>query len=60
MAPLEDIHFEDEEDSEPIVEVETESEETEEEPQPQETSPMDEFEARLQRLRERREQLGGK
>ena len=56
----EDIHFEDEEDAEPVVEVETESEETEEEPQPQETSPMDEFEARLQRLRERREQLGGK
>jgi len=56
----EDIHFEDEEDAEPVVEVEAESEETEEEPQPQETSPMDEFEARLQRLRERREQLGGK
>ena len=43
-----------------MVEVETESEDVEEQPQQEETSPVDEFEARLQRLRERREKLGGK
>ena len=57
----EDIHFEEDGiDSEPIEDVDIESEEVEEEPQQEETTPMDEFEARLQRLRERREQLGGK
>jgi hypothetical protein len=57
----EDIHFEEDEvDSERIEEDETGSEEVEDEPQQEETTPVDEFEARLQRLRERREKLGGK
>jgi hypothetical protein len=56
----EDIHIEDEEsvDSEPRVEVETESEEIEIEPEQE--AVLDEFEARLQRLREQRDRIGGR
>ncbi|MDP6324076.1 MAG: CARDB domain-containing protein [Candidatus Thalassarchaeaceae archaeon] len=56
----EDIHIEDEEsvDSEPRVEVDTESEEIEIEPEQE--AVLDEFEARLQRLREQRDRIGGR
>ena len=47
-------------DSERIEDDETGPEEVEDEQPQEETTPVDEFEARLQRLRERREQLGGK
>ena len=56
----EDIHLEAmDEEPEPLVEIETETEEIEELPE-EKTPPVDEFEARLQRLRERRDKLGGK
>ena len=56
----EDIHLEAmDEEPEPLVEIEPENEELDELPE-EKTSPVDEFEARLQRLRERREKLGGK
>jgi len=55
-----DIHLEAiDEDPEPMVEIETEPEEIEEQVA-EIPSPVDEFEARLQRLRERRDKLGGK
>jgi hypothetical protein len=55
----EDIHIEVEDEGiQSITEIEIEVEDIEVEPQ-QETSVMDEFEARLQRLRERRDKLGG-
>ena len=47
------------EEPEPLVEIETETEEIEELPE-EKTPPVDEFEARLQRLRERRDKLGVK
>tara|TARA_X000001036_G_scaffold83148_1_gene75180 strand:+ start:1 stop:4284 length:4284 start_codon:yes stop_codon:yes gene_type:complete len=56
----EDIHLEAmDEEPEPLVEIEPETEEIEE-LREEKTSPVDEFEARLQRLRERRDKLGGK
>ena len=56
----EDIHLETmDEQSEPLIEIETETKEIEEVSE-EVSPPVDEFEARLQRLRERRDKLGGK
>ena len=56
----EDLHIEDEDsvDSDPIEEVDSEPEENEIEPEQENI--LDDFEARLQRLREQRDRLGGR
>jgi hypothetical protein len=56
----EDIHLEAmDEEPEPLVEIEPETQDIDDLPE-EKTPPVDEFEARLQRLRERRDKLGGK